>query len=185
MLSRKETLMRRLLPAIAVIALALASAPALAQEAQADGDALVAAFARSGATPVALDGVTLAGPVRVLPKPPADIPPTLHEQIRHLMARLDNAYPDASDARKLHFIADYLGINFRRLWNAYHPDRDRPDVDVRPADRTPTDRARPVDVRPDRDRPDRVRPDTRPVRPVVARPTAVRPAPIVRPKPRG
>jgi hypothetical protein len=181
MLSRKETLMRRLLPAIAVIALALASAPALAQEAQADGDALIAAFARSNATPVALDGVTLAGPVTVLPKPPVDIPPTLHEQIRRLMARLDNAYPDASDARKLHFIADYLGISFRRLWNAYHPDRDRPDVDVRRTDVKPADRARPVDVRRVDVRP--VRPvDTRPARPVVTRPTAVRPAPTVRPR---
>lgn len=173
--------MRRLLPAVAVIAFALASTPALAQEARTDGDAVIAAFARSDATPVALDGVTLAGPVMVLPKPPVDIPPSLHEQIRHLKARLDNAYPDASDARKLHFIADYLDISFRRLWNAYHPDRDRPNADVRPVDVKPVDRARPADVRP-------VRPvDTRPARPVVtrstaARPVAVRPAPVTRPR---
>ena len=172
--------MRRLLPALAAISLALTSAPALAQEAQADGDQLIAAFARSNAPPVALDGVTLAGPVRVLPKPPADVPPSLHEQIRKLKARLDNAYPDASDARKLHFIADYLGIDFRRLWNAYHPGRDRPNTDARPTDRRPTDRARPVDTRPDR--PDRVRPDVRPVRPIATRPAAVRPAPRARPR---
>jgi len=176
--------MRRLLPAMAVIALALASAPSLAQEpARIDGDPAIAAFAQRDATAVTLDGVTLAGPVSVLPKPPADIPPSLHEQIRHLKARLDNAYPDASDARKFHFIADYLDISFRRLWNAYHPDRDRPNVDVRRTDAKPVDvrrvdRARPVDARPTRPV------DARPARPVVTRPTAVRPA-IARPKPRG
>jgi hypothetical protein len=175
--------MRRLLPALAAISLALASTPSLAQEAaRTDADA-IAAFARSDAAAVTLDGVALAGPVAVLPRPPADIPPSLHEQIRHLMARLDNAYPDASDARKLHFIADYLDISFRRLWNAYHPDRDRPNPDVRRADARPADRARPDDVRPDRARPV----DTRPARPVVARPstvrpTAVRPAPAARPR---
>lgn len=174
--------MRRLLPAVAVIALAFVSAPALAQEA--DGDA-IAAFARSDATPVALDGVTLAGPIAVLPKPPVDIPPSLHEQIRHLKARLDNAYPDASDARKLHFIADYLGVDFRRLWNAYHPDRpdrDRPNVDTRRdtrrVDARPVDRTRPVDVR-------QARPvDARPMvtRPTAVRPVTVRPAPTTRPR---
>ena len=168
----------------AVLALALASAPALAQESARTGDdAALAAFAqREPATPVVVDGVTLAGPVTVLPKPPVDIPPSLHEQIRHLMARLDNAYPEASDARKLHFIADYLGIDFRRLWNAYHPDRPgRPDVTARPVD------ARPVDRRIDRVDPQRVRPTT--VRPAAARPAgrvAVRPSPVTRPsRPRG
>src|SRR5690349_23284488 len=102
--------MRHLSPSLVsltVLALALASAPALAQESARTGDdAAVAAFAqREPATPVVLDGAALAGPIAVLPKPPADIPPSLHEQIRHLKARLDNAYPDASDARKLHFIA--------------------------------------------------------------------------------
>jgi len=166
--------MRRLVPALAVIAFALATAPAFAQEtARTDTDAAVAAFAqRDAATAVTLDGVVLAGPVIVTPKPPADIPPSLHEQIRHLKARLDNAYPDASDERKLHFIADYLDISFRRLWNAYHPDRpDRPSVDVRPADARPIERSRPVER-------------VRPVSPQQIRPSAItRVGPVVRPSP--
>jgi hypothetical protein len=145
-------------------------------------EAAVTAFAaRDTAALAVVDGVAVAGPIMVTPRPPEDIPPSLHEQIRHLKARLDNAYPDASDARKLAFIADYLGISFRRLWNAYHPDRPRPPVitarpvDARPVDARPVDRARPVE---------RVRPADVRVRPApVTRPAAVRPA--LRPRPRG
>lgn len=178
--------MKRFAYTAVLVAIAFTVAtPALAQEpAPFDADAAVVDFARrDAATLVAVDGVAVAGPVRIHPKPPEDIPPSLHEQIRLLMARLDNAYPAASDARKLHFIADYLDIDFRRLWNAYHPDRpQRPDA--RPAD------ARPVDARPvDRARPDRIRPaDPQRVRPAAVtrvRP-AVRPAPTARPtRPRG
>jgi hypothetical protein len=163
-----------------VIAFTLASAlssPGAFAQAQ---DDVVARFAgRTTAAPT-VDGVAVAGPVVLVPRPPEDIPPSLHEQIRHLKARLDNAYPDASDARKLAFIADYLDISFRRLWNAYHPDRPEPPVvrpadvrrvDARPVDVRPVD-VRPVDVRRDRVRPDRVRPDTRPA--PVARPGRVR-----------
>jgi hypothetical protein len=181
--------MRRSLPALAVIALALASAPALAQEpVRLDSDAAVIAFAERGAATIAtVDGVAVAGPIVVTPKPPGDIPPSLHEQIRHLKARLDNAYPDASDARKLAFIADYLDISFRRLWNAYHPDRpDPPVITARPVDARPVDRAEPVDrvrpVDPQRIRPAQV---TR-VTPVTRPSLVVRPGPAVRPsRPRG
>lgn len=173
--------MRRPLPALALIALALATTPALAQESlRTDGDAAVSAFAERDTVALAtLDGVAVAGPVVIAPRPPEHIPPSLHEQIRLLKARLDNAYPDVGDARKLAFIADYLGISFRRLWNAYHPDRpDRPSVEARPVDALPVDRARPVD---------RVRPvDPQRVRPApIARPGPViaRPAPAVRPGP--
>jgi hypothetical protein len=174
--------------ALVAIAFTLAAVPALAQEpASFDADAAVATFAqRDAATVVTVDGVAVAGPVIIAPKPPGDIPPSLHEQIRHLKARLDNAYPDVGDARKLHFIADYLDISFRRLWNAYHPDRpDRPPVDVRPAD------VRPVDARPV----ERVRPTerVRPIDPQRLRPTAItrvgpiaKPTPVTRPvRPRG
>jgi len=172
----------RHLPAIAAIALALASAPARAQAAPRAGeDAAIATFTQREAAPVILDGAVLAGPVAVLPRPPVDIPPSLHEQIRHLKARLDNAYPDASDERKLHFIADYLDIDFRRLWNAYHPDRpDRPDVTARPVDARVVDRTRAIDTQ-------RLRPAA--MRPAAARPAgvvAVRPSPVTRPsRPRG
>lgn len=176
----------RHLPAVAVIALAFASTltpvAAWAQETGGE-DAAIATFAQREATPVTLDGITLAGPVAVLPKPPVDIPPSLHEQIRHLKARLDNAYPDASDERKLHFIADYLNIDFRRLWNAYHPDRpQRPDVTARPVDARPIDRADPQRLRPATVRPAVTRPaSARPVGTVV-----VRPSPVTRPsRPRG
>ena len=169
--------------ALVAIAFTFAAAPATAQTpADVDADAAVIAFAQRDATATAVD-VVVAGPVRIHPKPPEDIPPSLHEQIRHLKARLDNAYPDASDARKLHFIADYLDIDFRRLWNAYHPDRpQRPDA--RPVD------ARPVDIRPvDRARPDRVRPvDRQRIRPATVTRTRpdVRPTPTARPtRPRG
>ncbi|CAN0450808.1 unnamed protein product, partial [Phaeothamnion confervicola] len=108
------------------------------------------------------------------PRPPEDIPPSLHEQIRHLKARLDNAYPDASDARKLAFIADYLGISFRRLWNAYHPDRPQPPVvTARPVDTRPVDRVRPADgVRARPAQITRVTPIARPAARPVARPAA-------------
>jgi hypothetical protein len=192
MLSGKEILMRRLvsarMAAAAAIAFTIAAGPALAQEAVGlDADAAVAAFSqRDIATVVTVDGVAVTGPVIIAPKPPGDIPPSLHEQIRHLKARLDNAYPDVGDARKLHFIADYLDISFRRLWNAYHPDRpDRPPVDVRPVD------VRPVDARPV----DRARPveRARPIDPQRVRPTAItrigpiaKPTPVARPvRPRG
>jgi hypothetical protein len=167
-----ETQMRH---AAAIFALMLAAAPAaLSQEA---GDDVITRFAeRSVATPV-VNGVAVAGPVVLAPKPPGDIPPTTHEQVRKLMARLDNAYPDVDDARKLAFIADYLDISFRRLWNAYYGDdrTQRPDADARPADARPVD-ARPVDVR----RTDRARPVDKP-RTIDVRP--VRPAPNLRPSP--
>lgn len=182
--------MRRLASArmaATAIAFIIAAGSALAQEPTLlDPDAAVAAFSQRTDVDVTVDGVAVAGPVIIAPKPPGDIPPSLHEQIRHLKARLDNAYPDVGDARKLHFIADYLDISFRRLWNAYHPDRpDRPPMDVRPVD------ARPVDARPV----ERVRPveRLRPVDPQRVRPAAInrigpiaKPTPVARPvRPRG
>ena len=160
-----------------VIAFVLASAfstPGALAQVQ---DDVIARFAARPPTIPVVDGVAVAGPVVLTPKRPKDIPPSLHEQVRLLKARLDNAYPDVGDARKLAFIADYLDISFRRLWNAYHPDRPDPPT-VRPTDGRPVD-ARPVDARPvDVRRVDRARPDL--VRP------AVRPTPVVRPaRPRG
>ena len=165
--------MRRHLPAFAVILAVLACPAAAAQDASTE--AAVAAFAARDTSALVLDGVAVAGPIVLTPRPPEDIPPSLHEQIRHLKARLDNAYPDASDARKLAFIADYLGISFRRLWNAYHPDRPQPPViTARPIDARPVDGVRPVE---------RVRPGDIRVRPApVARPAA---RPAVRPRARG
>ncbi|MDZ4761840.1 MAG: hypothetical protein SGJ21_12290 [Alphaproteobacteria bacterium] len=165
--------MRRTHSALAVIALVLASAPALAQESPpTDDNAAVMAFAQSGAITTATpNGVAVAGPIVIAPKLPEDIPPSIHEQIRHLKARLDNAYPDVGDARKFTFIADYLDIDFRRLWNAYHPERpDRPLIEARPIDARPVDRVRPVD-------PQRVRPAQ------ITRVAPSRPAPLVRPAP--
>jgi hypothetical protein len=159
--------MRRHLPALAVILAVLACPAAMAQDTSAEA-AVTAFAARDTAALAVVDGVAVAGPIVVTPRPPEDVPPSLHEQIRHLKARLDNAYPDASDARKLAFIADYLGISFRRLWNAYHPDRPKPPViAARPVDARPVDRAKPVE---------RVRPADVRVRPApIARPAAARP----------
>lgn len=83
-------------------------------------------------------------------EPPAGVPPELHRKVLHLYKRIHNAYPDASRQRVFLKIAEELGINPRRLWNAYHPsDLGRPDV--KPTDRV-RDRARDRQVDRVRDR---------------------------------
>ncbi|MCR9078834.1 MAG: hypothetical protein NXH78_07025 [Hyphomonadaceae bacterium] len=143
-------------------------------------------FATSAAAQAA-EPAEIAGPAVILsdvsdrahrPAPPEGVPPALHRKVLHLYKRIHNAYPDASRQRIFLKIAEELGINPRRLWNAYHPsDRVRRDVkrrDIvrdrqidrvrdRQTDRvrdrvTRIDRARidrPVRDRPVRDRPGR------------------------------
>jgi len=137
-----------------------------------------------------LETTDISGPAVILsdisnhadyPPPPDGVPPELHRKVVHLYKRIHNAYPDASRQRVFLKIAEHLGINPRRLWNAYHPsDRVRPNV--RPTDVArdrQTDRVR--DRRTDRvrdrvSRIDRARID-RPLRdrPVRDRPVRDRP----------
>lgn len=96
------------------------------------------AYFATSAAAQSVEPVDVAGPAVILsdvsdraqrPAPPNGVPPALHRKVLHLYKRIHNAYPDASRQRIFLKIAEELGINPRRLWNAYHPsDRARPDA---------------------------------------------------------
>ena len=123
------------------------------------------AYFAAGASAQSAEPAVIAGPAVILSDisderphatPPHGVPPELHRKVVHLYQRIHNAYPDASRQRIFLKIAEELGINPRRLWNAYHPS-DRPGPDVRPVDVAP-DRIRDRQVDRVRDRPtDRAR----------------------------
>lgn len=86
------------------------------------------------------------------PDKPEGVPTELHRKVVQLYKRIHNAYPDASRKRIFQKIGQELGVNPRRLWNAYHTPRDPnagpPTIDVRPVDAAHVDPAR-VDTRRD------------------------------------
>lgn len=84
------------------------------------------------------------------PDKPDGVPTELHRKVVKLYKRIHNAHPDASRKRIFQKIGQELGINPRRLWNAYHTPRDPdvgpPIVDARRVDAARDTRTR--DVRP-------------------------------------
>lgn len=108
---------------------------------------LTAQASEDSAAPQLVTGPTVAIDARTIDiAPPTGVPSELHRKVMHLYKRIHNAYPDASRQRVFNKIAEELGINPQRLWNAYHSGSGGR-VDIYPTDRV-VDRK--VDQRTDR-----------------------------------